>query len=209
MQVIQKYIVESKTVLFEGDGYSDEWEKEAAKRGLGNVKTTPLALDAYVSDKAKHLFESNGVYSHIELEARHEIMLEAYIKKVQIEARVMGDLATTFILPSAVKYQNVLIKNITGLKETGLSEKAYANQKQVLEAISTHINDISDNVEKMIEERKKANEVEDTRAKAIAYCDNVKGKYFDVIRNHVDKLELLVDDACWLLPKYRELLFLR
>ncbi len=209
MQVIQKYIVESKKVLFEGDGYSEEWEKEAAKRGLANVKTTPLALDAYVTDKVKHLFESNGIYTHIELEARHEIMLEAYIKKVQIEARVMGDLATTFILPSAVKYQNVLIKNISGLKDVGLSEKAYANQKQVLEAISSHINDISDNVEKMIEERKKANEIADTREKAIAYCENVKGKYFDIIRTHVDKLELLVDDAFWLLPKYRELLFLR
>ena len=209
MQVIQKYIVESKTILFEGDGYSEEWEKEAAKRGLANVKTTPLALDAYVTDKSKHLFESNEVYSHVELEARHEIMLEAYIKKVQIEARVMGDLATTFILPSAIKYQNVLIGNIKGLKEVGLSEAACANQKQVLEAISTHINEISDNVEKMIEERKRANEIEDTRTKAITYCDHVKGKYFDVIRYHVDKLELLVDDAYWTLPKYRELLFLR
>ncbi len=209
MQVIQKYIVESKKVLFEGDGYSDEWEKEAAKRGLANVKTTPPALDAFVTDKAKHLFESNGIYNHAELEARHEIMLESYIKKVQIEARVMGDLATTFVLPSAVKYQNVLINNIKGLKEVGLSESAYANQKQVLEAISVHINDISDNVEKMIEERKKANEITDTRDKAIAYCDKVKEKYFDVIRSHVDRLELLVDDSFWLLPKYRELLFLR
>ncbi len=209
MQVIQKYIVESKKVLFEGDGYSEEWEKEAAKRGLANVKTTPPALDAFVTDKAKHLFESNEIYNHAELEARHEIMLESYIKKVQIEARVMGDLATTFVLPSAVKYQNVLINNIKGLKEVGLSESAYANQKQVLEAISVHINDISDNVEKMIEERKKANEITDTRDKAIAYCDKVKEKYFDVIRSHVDRLELLVDDSFWLLPKYRELLFLR
>lgn len=209
MQVIQKYIVESKKVLFEGDGYSEEWEKEAAKRGLPNVKTTPLSLDAFVTDKAKRLFEHNEIYNHAELEARHEIMLESYIKKVQIEARVMGDLATTYILPSAVKYQNVLINNIKGLKEVGLAEPAYANQKQVLEAISTHINEISDNVEKMIGERKKANEITDTRTKAIAYCDNVKGKYFDAIRNHVDKLELLVDDSFWLLPKYRELLFLR
>jgi glutamine synthetase len=209
MQVIQKYIVESKKVLFEGDGYSDEWEKEAARRGLANVKTTPPALDAFVTAKAKHLFESNEIYNHAELEARHEIMLESYIKKVQIEARVMGDLATTFVLPSAVKYQNVLINNIRGLKEVGLSESAYANQKQVLEAISVHINDISDNVEKMIEERKKANEITDTRDKAIAYCDKVKEKYFDAIRSHVDRLELLVDDSFWLLPKYRELLFLR
>jgi glutamine synthetase len=209
MQVIQKYIVDSKTVLFEGDGYSDEWEQEALKRGLPNIKTTPLALDAYVTDKNKKLFKSNEIYSHAELEARHEIMLEAYVKKVQIEARVMGDLATTFILPSAIKYQNVLIKNIVGLKEAGLSEKSYANQKQVLEAISDHINEISDNVEKMIAERKKANEIADTREMAIAYCDKVKGKHFDKIRYHVDKLELLVDDAFWLLPKYREILFLR
>ncbi|MFN8248252.1 MAG: glutamine synthetase III [Ferruginibacter sp.] len=209
MQVIQKYIVESKKVLFEGDGYSDEWEKEAAKRGLPNVKTTPLALDAYVNDKSKKLFLDNSIYQLAELEARHEIMLEAYIKKVQIEARVMGDLATTFIIPSAIRYQNLLIKNISGLKEAGLSEKAYANQLQILEKLSEHINIISDNVEQMIEERKKANDISHNRDKAIAYCDNVKGKYFDLIRYHVDKLELLVDDANWMLPKYRELLFLR
>jgi glutamine synthetase len=209
MQIIQKYIVESKSVLFEGDGYSEEWAQEAEKRGLPNVKTTPLALDAYVTDKVKHLFSSNEIYNHPELEARHEIMLEAYIKKVQIEARVMGDLATTFILPSAIKYQNVLIKNIVGLKEAGLAESAYANQKQVLEAISDHINIVSDNVEKMIEARKKANDLTDTREMAISYCDHIKDKYFDVIRYHVDKLELLVDDAFWLLPKYREILFLR
>jgi len=209
MQVIQKYIVESKKVLFEGDGYSDEWEKEAMKRGLPNIKTTPLALDAYVSDKAKKLFADNLIYKLPELEARHEIMLESYVKKVQIEARVMGDLATTYIIPSAIKYQNVLIENIRGLKDAGLSEKSYANQKQILEKISEHINTISDSVEKMIEERKKANEIAHNRDKAIAYCDNVKEKYFDLIRYHVDKLELMVDDAYWMLPKYREILFLR
>ncbi len=209
MQVIQKYIVESKKILFEGDGYSEEWQKEAAKRGLPNVKTTPLALDAYVTDKTKHLFKSNEIYNHAELEARHEIMLESYIKKVQIEARVMGDLATTFILPSAIKYQNVLISNISGLKAAGLSAKAYAHQQQVMEKISEHIGTISESVEKMIEERKTANEIAGTRAKSIAYCDKVKGQYFDIIRYHVDKLELLVDDAYWLLPKYREILFLR
>ena len=209
LQVTQKYIVDSKKVLFEGDGYSESWEKEAAKRGLPNVKTTPLALDAYISEKVKHLFESNEVYNHLELEARHEIMLEDYIKKVQIEARVMGELATTYILPSAIKYQNVLITNINGLKSAGLSEASYANQKQILEQISNHVSVMSDSVEKMIEERKKANEITDSRKRAIAYCDNVKGKYFDVIRYHVDKLELLVDDAYWLLPKYREILFLR
>ncbi len=209
MQTIQKYIVESKAVLFEGDGYSEAWAEEAERRGLPNVKTTPLALDAYLSDKSKNLFETNGIYNHLELEARHEIMLEDYIKKVQIEARVMGELATTFVLPSAIKYQNILVKNIAGLKEADLPESAYANQKQILERISEHILVMSDNVEKMIEERKKANEIADTRERAIAYCDKVKGPYFDLIRYHVDKLELLVDDAHWMLPKYREILFLR
>jgi glutamine synthetase len=209
MQVIQRYIVESKNVLFEGDGYSDAWEQEAAKRGLPNVKTTPPALDAYITDKSKALFENNNIYTHAELEARHEIMLEDYIKKVQIEARVMGELATTYILPSAIKYQNVLINNIKGLKDAGLPESAYANQKQILERICEHIGVMSDSVEKMIEERKKANEIAHSREKAIAYCDNVVGQYFGTIRYHVDKLELLVDDAHWLLPKYREMLFLR
>ena len=209
MQVIQKYIVESKSVLFEGDGYSDEWAVEAAKRGLPNVKTTPLALDAYLTDKAKNLFASNDIYSHAELEARHEIMLEAYIKKVQIEARTMGELATSVILPSAVKYQNVLLANIRGLKEVGLKNEAYANQLSIVEEISSHINAMSTGVKKMIEARKKANIIIDTREKAIAYCDDIKAPYFDEIRYHVDKLELLIDDEFWLLPKYREMLFLR
>jgi glutamine synthetase len=209
MQVIQRYIVDSKNVLFEGDGYSDAWEQEAARRGLPNVKTTPTALDAYVTEKSKALFEGNQIYTHAELEARHEIMLEDYIKKVQIEARVMGDLATTYILPSAIKYQNVLISNIKGLKEAGLPESAYANQKQILERISEHVNVMSDSVEQMIEERKKANEIAHSRERAIAYCDNVVSRYFSNIRYHVDKLELLIDDNYWLLPKYREMLFLR
>lgn len=209
MQVIQKYIVESKKVLFEGDGYSDDWEKEAAKRGLPNVKTTPVALDAYDAEKAKKLFSDNKIYTHLELEARHEIMLEDYIKKVQIEARVMGDLATTLILPAALKYQNILLENIKGLKETGLPEYAYAHQKSILTQICDHVNAISTNVEQMIEARKKANEITDTRKRAIAYCDEIKEKYFDVIRYNADKLELMVDDSLWQLPKYREILFLR
>ncbi|MBL0356958.1 MAG: glutamine synthetase III [Chitinophagaceae bacterium] len=209
MHVIQKYIVESKSVLFEGDGYSDEWAAEAARRGLPNVKTTPLALDAYITDKAKHLFESNDVYNHAELEARHEIMLEAYIKKVQIEARIMGELATSVILPSAVKYQNVLLENIKGMKETGLDASAYSSQLDIIKDISKHINAMSAGVKSMIEERKKANDITDTKEKAIAYCDNVKGKYFDEIRYQVDKLELVLDDTYWQLPKYREMLFLR
>ena len=209
MHVIQKYIIESKSILFEGDGYSEEWAKEAQKRGLANIKTTPLALDEYITDATKRLFKTNDIYTHAELEARHEIMLESYIKKVQIEARTMGELATSLILPSAVKYQNVLIENINGLKASGLKESSYSSQLRILEQISNHINGMSTGVQDMIEERKKANVISDTRQKAIAYCDNVKEKYFDEIRYHVDKLEMLLDDAHWLLPKYREMLFLR
>lgn len=209
MHVLQRYIAESKKVLFEGDGYSQEWADEAARRGLPNVKTTPLSLDAMVTEKAKNLFERTGVFNHAELEARHEIELEKYIKRVQIEGRIMGELCTSHILPGAIKYQNLLISNIQGLKAIGVSQASYANQLQILEKISEHINKLSDLVEQMIEARKVANKIDDTRKKAIAYCDTVKDKFFDPIRYHVDKLELLVDDTSWYLPKYRELLFLR
>jgi len=209
MHIIQKYIVESKSVLFEGDGYSDDWEKEAEKRKLPNVRTTPQALDAMVTNKAKKLFESNGVYTHPELEARHEIELEKYIKKVQIEARIMGDLALNHILPPAIKYQNELLLNINGLKAAGLKESAYKSQLSILTILSDHIQVIYEKVNALVEARKVANTIEDTRTKAIAYNTTVKDAYFDEIRYHVDKLEHLVDDEFWTLPKYREMLLLR
>ena len=209
MHIVQKYIAESKTILFEGDNYSEEWHHEAERRGLPNVPVTPLALDAMVTSKAKHLFESNKVYSHSELEARHEIELEKYIKKVQIEARVMGDLALNHIIPSVVEYQNVLIENIRGLKETGLPESAYASQLEILKRISGHLQEVYTKVKELIEHRKIANNMTNTRTKAIAYCSDVKEKFFDDIRYHADKLETLVNDDNWTLPKYRELLFLR
>lgn len=208
MQIIRQYITASKAVLFEGDGYSDEWAAEAAKRGLPNVKTTPLALDAMVAPKAIALYEKHKVYTHSEIEARHEIELEKYIKKVQIEARVMGELCTSHIIPSAVKYQNTLINNIKGLKEIGLAADTYSNQLQILVKINEHIQVISDDVEKMIAARKAANALTHSRDMAIAYCDTVK-TYFEGIRYRVDKLEMLVDDANWYLPKYRELLWLK
>ncbi len=209
MHVLRQYIVASEKVLFEGDGYSEAWQKEAEKRGLPNVKTTPLALDAMVTDKAKKLFENNDVYTHGELEARHEIELEKYIKKVQIESRIMGELATSHVLPAAIRYQNLLANNIKGLKESGLKESAFANQKQILEKISEHISKTGELVEKMIEARKICNNMSGTRTKAIAYQSQVKDAFFDDIRYHVDKIELLVDDREWYLPKYREILFLR
>ena len=209
MHIIQKYIVESKKVLFEGDGYSEEWHQEAERRGLPNMPTTPLALDAMLSDKSKNLFESNNIYNHSELEARHEIELEKYIKIVQIEARIMGDLAINHILPSAIGYQNKLIKNVNGLKETGLSESAYASQLKILTEISDHIQHVYTKVDAMVEARKIVNNMENTREKAIAYCTRVKEPFFDDIRYHVDKLEHLVSDEEWTLPKYREMLLLR
>ncbi|MBS1748101.1 MAG: glutamine synthetase III [Bacteroidetes bacterium] len=209
MHTIQKYIVESKKVLFEGDGYSEEWHHEAERRGLPNVRTTPLALDAMISDKAKHLFENNKVYTHSELEARHEIELEKYIKKVQIEARVMGDLAINHIIPSAIEYQNLLLQNIRGLKEAGLPESSYAGQIAIINKISKHLQQVYTKVNELVEHRKIANNIEDTRTKAITYCSDVKEKFFDEIRYHADKLETLVNDNNWTLPKYRELLFLR
>ncbi|HPH24820.1 MAG TPA: glutamine synthetase type III, partial [Chitinophagaceae bacterium] len=209
MQTLQKYIIESKKVLFEGDGYSEDWHKEAARRGLPNVPTTPLALDAMITDKAKKLFEGNNVYTHSELEARHEIELEKYLKKVQIEARIMGDLALNHIIPTAVTYQNELLTNINGLKAAGLSESAYASQLAILTEISDHIQAIYQNVNALVEARKVVNAIADTRERAIKYCADVKEAYFDKIRYHVDKLEHLVNDDDWSLPKYRELLFLR
>ena len=209
MHIIREYIVASEKILFEGDGYSEAWAKEAERRGLPNVKTTPLALDAMITEKAKKLFESNKIYTHKELEARHDIELEKYIKKVQIESRIMGDIASSHILPSAIRYQNTLIDNIRGLKEIGLSENACNQRTKILQKLTEHINALSTNIEDMLEERKKCNKVEDSREKAIAYCTEVKEKYFDKIRYHADKLELLVDDKEWSLPKYREILFLR
>ncbi|HBT93740.1 MAG TPA: glutamine synthetase type III [Chitinophagaceae bacterium] len=209
MQVIQKYIVSSKKILFEGDGYSEEWHKEAEKRGLPNLKTTPVALDAMVTEKSKKLFKDNGIFTHAELEARYEIELETYIKKVQIEARVMGDLATNHIIPAAIKYQNELLKNVSLLREAALPEKLYKGQLTLLKDVSTHIQQVYENTYAMVEERKVANNLTDSREKAIAYEAKVKAQYFDKIRYHVDKLEQLVDDELWTLPKYREMLFLR
>ena len=208
MQVLQKFVVESKDVLFEGDGYSGSWEKEALRRGLENVKDTPNALDALVTEKAIRLFGTHKIFTRNELAARHEILLENYIKKIQIESRIMGEMSGTFILPPAVRYQNTLIENIKGLQHLGMPEPAYNSQFQILAKISEHVNGINTNVKAMIEARKKANVIEDTRSKAIAYCEEVRS-YFDKIRYHADKLELLVDDEYWILPKYRELLFLR
>jgi len=208
LKVLRKYIVESKNIIFEGNGYSDEWVKEAKKRGLSNHTTTPPALDAFISKKSKELFRKNNIFTERELEARYDILLETYTKKIQIESRIVGTLAMNHIIPTAIKYQSELIKNVEGLKSLGLKEDAYKIQFDIIKEISEHLSVIKDKTDSMVEERRKANKVEDARAKAVAYCDKVK-PYFDEIRYHVDKLELLVDDSYWPLPKYREMLTVR
>jgi glutamine synthetase len=206
--VLREYIKKSKNILFEGNGYSDAWEKEAKKRGLSNNKTTPEALKAKVSKKALDLFESLGVMNKIESEARYEIEMEDYVLRIQIEGRVLGDIARNHVVPTAVKYQNVLIENVRGLKEIyGDGFKVFAKEQMILiEEISSHIESINSDVTKMTNERKKANAIDDIEKKAHAYCNKVK-PLFDDIRYHCDKLELLVDDELWPLTKYRELLF--
>jgi glutamine synthetase len=208
LQVLRDFIKSSRNILFEGDNYSDKWVKEAEKRGLHNFKNTPEALDVLVKKETVDLFSTLGIYTKRELEARHEIVLEDYVKKVQIEARMLGYLATNHVLPAAIQYQNTLIENVRGLKEVGLKATAYKAQLNLLEVVSGHIQEISENVETMIEARKKANKLKDAREMAMAYCEQVKCR-FDKIRYHVDKLELIVDDNLWPMPKYRELLFLR
>jgi glutamine synthetase len=208
LKVLRKYIVETKAIRFEGNGYSEEWKKEAKKRGLNNITTTPTALDAFVSKKTMSLFESNHIFNHRELEARHEIMLETYIKKIQIESRVMGVVATNHIIPAAIKYQHLLVQNVEGLMDIKMPRETYAAQVEIIKAISNHITIIKKNCDAMLEARKKANAIDNIRTRAIAYCDKVK-LHFDEIRYHVDKLELIVDDECWPLPKYREMVTIR
>lgn len=206
VNVLRKYIKESKDIRFEGDGYSEAWVKEAAKRKLSNIKNMPRALDAYLTDKTVDMYKRHNVLTKAELEARNEIRLEAYMKRIQIEARVMGDLAMNHIVPTAIAYQNKLIANANGLKGLGIDNKAVI---QTLKEINELIGILKNNVRQMIEERKRLNKITDTHKRAIGYCDDIKEKYFDTIRDAVDDLELLIDDEDWPLVKYRELLFLR
>ena len=208
LRVLRSYIVSTKKILFGGNGYSEEWVKEAKKRGLSNITTTPPALDAFLSKKTVELFIRNSIFTKREMEARHEILLETYTKKIQIEARVAGDLAINNILPAAINYQNRLLENVRGMKDTGMNLKDYSTQKEMVVEISTHIKGLRENTDAMIEERKKANNLENAHKKAEAYCNKVK-PYLDILRDHADRLELLVDDELWTLPKYREMLFIK
>lgn len=209
-EVLKKYIRESRPIRFNGNGYSDEWRAEAAERGLDCETSVPLIYDSYTSAQSIKTFE--GVLSEVELHARNEVKWEIYTKKIQIESRVLGDLSLNHIIPVAIQYQSVLLKNVTRLKQIYTDDAAFrtiaAEQLNLIEKIATHVNTVNAKVHEMIEARKRANVIENERAKAIAYHDEV-APFFDTIRYHIDKLELIVDNEMWTLPKYRELLFIR
>ncbi len=206
--VLREYIKSSKKIRFEGDGYSAAWEKEAVKRGLSNNKTTPEALKVYLKKSTIELFEQMEVMSEVEIKARYEIELEEYVHKVQIESRVLGDIARNHVIPTAIRYQNVLIANVQGIKDVFGSDfkKLAPEQLDLIEEISEHISEINSKVNMMIEARKYANKLDKAQLKAEAYCQRVL-PFFEDIRYHCDKLELMVEDNLWPLTKYRELLF--
>lgn len=209
LSVLRKYVVESKNILFEGNGYGQEWVDEAEKRGLSNIKTTPYALGVYLSEKVVELFEGEGVLTEEELEARNEIYFEKYKLKIQIESRVAGDLAVNHILPSAFEYQAKLVNTVKDMKDI-YDEKTFksltATHSEIIKEISDRCAKIQSLVSGMVEARKKANNIEDVAESSKSYCDEVV-PFFDKLRYEVDKLELIVDDELWPLPKYRELLF--
>ena len=208
---IRQLIIESKPIHFDGNGYSDEWKAEAARRGLDCETSTPKIFDSYLTKESIDMFNKTGVFSEVELKARNEVKWEIYTKKIQIEARVLGDLAMNHILPIATRYQSVLLDNVYKIKNLFSKEKSdkIASQDMtMIESMSDHMSFIKEHVNLMVEARKKANKIESEREKAIAYHDTVLPE-MDAIRYHIDKLELMVDNEIWPLPKYRELLFIR
>lgn len=201
-------IKSSKSILFEGDNYSENWAKEAENRGLPNVKTTPIALDSLVKEKSLNLFHSLGIMSHKEQEARHEIYLEKYIKKVDIEASLVTELAINQIIPACLRAQTDLMTNLKMANEIGLAKESTFTQLDLLEKISQHIMQVYALIDKMNKERDRVHQINKTREIAIQLCDKVKPLFLE-IRNHIDELELFVEDKYWPIPKYREILFNR
>jgi glutamine synthetase len=207
---IRLYIKACKPIRFDGNGYSEEWKEEARKRGLDCETSVPLIFDAYLSERSVKMYESIGVLNERELHARNEVKWETYTKKIQIEARVLGDLSMNHIIPVATQYQSMLLDNLYKMRVVFDEEKATRLSREdaaLIEEIATHISAIKTNVDDMVEARKSANKLEDAREKAIAYHDTVE-PFLSVIRYHIDKLELMVDNQMWPLPKYRELLFI-
>ena len=208
VEVLKGYVKQSKKILFEGNGYSEDWVKEAELRGLSNLKTTPDALAKYLDKSVIDLFLKYGVFTEVEMHARYEIEMENYIKKIQIESRVIGDLAINHIMSTSLKYQTLLVDNVRGQKEIGIDPQYFAPTVEIIKRISIYTSKINNLVEEMTEARKEANNVEDLVERARLYSTKVKD-YFEEIRYCVDKLELIVDDDEWPLPKYRELLLIK
>jgi glutamine synthetase len=208
MEVVRKFVTQAKDIMFEGNGYSRQWEEEAASRGLRAVKNVPEAYEVYHEPQTVELFEKLGVLAPNEVEARFEILNETYVKKLQIEARIIGDICLNHVIPAAVRYQNVLIENVKGMKEVfGPEYLSYcAAEVETLKKISTFINNVSQDVESLVEARKVANRVENIAQRAKMYSHQVKDM-MDKVRLSADNLEMLIDDEVWPLPKYRELLF--
>jgi glutamine synthetase len=208
MKVIRKFMRESKDILFEGNGYSHEWEVESERRGLRAIKNVPDSYDVYHEPTTQELFTKMGVLAKNEIEARYEILNETYIKKLQIEARVMGDMCLNHVIPAAVKYQNTFIANVKGMKDIFGDEalNLCSSQMETLRKLSVYINELSADVEQLIEERRMANRIEDMSQRAKVYSRNVKNM-MDKVRYNADHLERVIDDEIWPLPKYRELLF--
>ncbi len=201
----------SKAIHFDGNGYSEEWKEEAARRGLDTETSAPLMYDAYMLPSSIEMFDKAGVFSKKEIEARNEVKWEMYTKKIQIESRVLGDLAINHIIPAAIRYQSLLLDNVYKIKELfkgDKSDRIAAQDLASIESISEHISEIKSGVAAMVDARRKANRIESEREKSIAYHDDVAPK-METIRYHIDKLELMVDNEIWPLPKYRELLFIR
>ena len=211
LEMLRKDIKECKAIHFDGNGYSDEWKAEAARRGLDCETSVPVIFDNYLKESSVRMFESTGVMTRKELEARNEVKWETYTKKIQIEARVLGDLAMNHIIPTATRYQTSLIDNVYKMKDLFPADKASAlssRNLEIIEDIANRTNFIKEKVDEMVEARKVANKIESEREKAIAYHDKIV-PMLEAIRYHIDKLELVVDDQIWTLPKYRELLFIR
>lgn len=211
LEVLRKDIKECKAIHFDGNGYSDEWKAEAARRGLDCETSVPVIFDNYLKESSIRMFESTSVMTRKELEARNEVKWETYTKKIQIEARVLGDLAMNHIIPTATRYQTSLIDNVYKMKDLFPADKASAlssRNLEIIEDIANRTNFIKEKVDEMVEARKVANKIESEREKAIAYHDKIV-PMLEAIRYHIDKLELVVDDQIWTLPKYRELLFIR
>ena len=211
LEVLRKDIKECKAIHFDGNGYSDEWKAEAARRGLDCETSVPVIFDNYLKESSVRMFESTGVMTRKELEARNEVKWETYTKKIQIEARVLGDLAMNHIIPTATRYQTSLIDNVYKMKDLFPADKASAlssRNLEIIEDIANRTNFIKEKVDEMVEARKVANKIESEREKAITYHDKIV-PMLEAIRYHIDKLELVVDDQIWTLPKYRELLFIR